>query len=155
MNVLPVAVAPGVSPAEWDSEPGRGCVAPAARRRCSPPTTRRWPSCSAGSPSAPPAPCSTESPPPASCDVTGRAPPHAPGRSHKSEQNGKKRQQLYLSHSSKQLIGFLVFWKGGNFCPSHSAASGPNAAKTFQHHENLSNFPTSGFLRLIGSSCLV
>lgn len=105
MNVLPVAVAPGVSPAEWDSEPGRGCVGPAARRRCSPPTTRRWPSCSAGSPSAPPAPCSTESPPPASCDVTGRAPPRAPGRSHKSEQNGKT--STALSESLEQAADWF------------------------------------------------
>ena len=75
-----------LSPAEWDSEPGRGCGVPAARRRCSPLTTRRWPSHSAGSPSAPPAPCSTASPPPGSCDVTGRAPPPAPGQNHRSGQ---------------------------------------------------------------------
>lgn len=75
-----------LSPAEWGSEPGRGCVVPAAPRRCSPLTTHQWLSHSAGSPSALLVPCSTVSPPPGSCDVTGLAPPPAPGRNHKSAQ---------------------------------------------------------------------
>lgn len=81
------------SPAGWGSEPGRGSSSPAARRRCSPPTTRRWPSRSAGSPSAPPAPCSTASPPPGSCDATGPAPPRAPAQSRRSGRRQKKVEQ--------------------------------------------------------------
>ncbi len=92
-----------VSPAGWGSEPGRGCVVLAALRRCSPLTRRRWPSRSVGSPSAPLALCSTASLPPGSCDATGRAPPPAPSRSHKSN-----RQNHVQSVSNPPVVCFVL-----------------------------------------------
>lgn len=79
------------SPVGRGSGPGRGSSGPAARRICTPRSTRPRRTSSAAPPSGSPGLCSTGSPLPESCVSFGRAPPLSRGQNHKSaETKGKQ-----------------------------------------------------------------